>query len=230
MFPKPGNFAVYKLVNFKVATAMVLSLLTGTAALATVPTEKPNYSWISVSGTVVSAADESFMLDYGEGVIKIEMDDWDWYKEAAMLIDGDKVTVYGRVDNDLYENKTIEASSVYVKNLNSYFYASPEDEEDWRYRFFNPPAIDSWIEMTGVITDINIPEREFTLDTGNRKLTVNTRQMTYNPLDKLGFQELKIGDYIRVAGEMDYDLFEKREVIAKTIVTLVKDTGKSASG
>jgi hypothetical protein len=57
------------------------------------------------------------------------MDDWDWYAEGKNLIDGDKVTVYGRIDDDFFETTSIEASSVYVESLGSYFYASAADEE-----------------------------------------------------------------------------------------------------
>ena len=39
------------------------------------------------------------------------------------------MTVYGRVDDDLYETTTIEASSIYDQDLGTYFYASAADEE-----------------------------------------------------------------------------------------------------
>jgi len=184
------------------------------------PYTKLNGSWISLSGTVVSTGHESFQLDYGEGIVTVEMDDWDWYDESKGIIDGDKVTVYGRVDDDLYEMTTIEASSVYLKDLNTYYYASAVDEEDYPY------VITTWeedydINFSGEVTSIN--GREFTIDTGKRKLNVNTIKLPYNPLDKFGYQKIGKGDYVSVSGNMDYDLFEEKELMAESIVTLIED-------
>ncbi len=58
------------------------------------------------------------------------MDDWDWYAEGYKLLNGEKVRVHGLIDDDLFETTKIEASSVYVQNLGTYFYASSADEED----------------------------------------------------------------------------------------------------
>ena len=103
-------------------------LLVGIAA--TNPYLKPDEAWVSISGTAVSPTADSFVLDYGEWVITVEMDDWDWYGDTPAGIDGDKVTVYGQIDDDFFETTTIEASSVYVENRGTYYYASSDDEEE----------------------------------------------------------------------------------------------------
>jgi len=69
------------------------------------PYAKPDDSWISISGTVVNPKDDTFMLDYGQGTILVEMDDWDGVGEAYALIDGDRVTVYGAVDDGLFDER-----------------------------------------------------------------------------------------------------------------------------
>lgn len=61
------------------------------------------------------------------------MRQWDWCQEGYRLLDGGEVTVYGRVDDDMFESKSIEAGSVYVKDLNTYFHANSTDEEDAMY-------------------------------------------------------------------------------------------------
>lgn len=43
------------------------------------PFSKSDRSWISLSGVVAATSNDSFVLDYGEGLITVEMDDWDWY-------------------------------------------------------------------------------------------------------------------------------------------------------
>ncbi|MBO6906560.1 MAG: NirD/YgiW/YdeI family stress tolerance protein, partial [Parvibaculum sp.] len=104
------------------------SLLAGTAAAALIvapvsamaaPNLQQDDKWLSLSGNVVDVEGSIFTLDYGEGLVTVEMDDWDWYDETGSLMPGESVVVYGEVDNDLFEQATIEASSVYVSNRNT---------------------------------------------------------------------------------------------------------------
>ncbi|MDZ7782331.1 MAG: hypothetical protein U5K56_05075 [Halioglobus sp.] len=69
-------------------------------------------------------------LDYGQGNITVEMDDSDRDADGYKLIEGDRITVSGVVDDDFYESTKIEAASVYVEELGTHFYASSIDEED----------------------------------------------------------------------------------------------------
>lgn len=209
------------------AVLLALAVAIPTMTWAQDPAAKPDGSWISISGEVTSATDNAFVLDYGEGLITVEMDDWDWYEEGKALIAGDNVTVYGRVDDDLYETATIEASSVYVKNLNTYFYASAADEEDAAFTIVTTPLVVAWMDLTGTVTSVE--GREFTLDTGNRQIRVDTSSMVYNPMDDEGFQKIKEGDQVKVSGKMDYDLFEKKELMADSIISLAKDKTKKGS-
>ena len=196
-------------------------------ALAQDPAAKPDGTWVSLNGTISTATDDSFVLDYGEGSIIVEMDDWDWYQEGKNLIAGDEVTVYGQVDDDLYELATIEASSVYVKNLNTYFYASSDDEEGLDYYSMTAPTLMAWMDITGTVTSVD--GRRFTLDAESRELTVDTSTMVYNPMDDEGYQQVQEGDRVKVAGKMDYDLFEKRELLADMVITLEQDKSKTES-
>ena len=70
------------------------------------PYTQPDDSWISLSVTV-------------------EMDDGDRDADAYKLLPGDKVNVVGKIDDNLFELISIEASSVYVEKLGTTFYASP---------------------------------------------------------------------------------------------------------
>lgn len=49
-----------------------------TFVLAQDVADKPDRSWISLTGNVLGTSVEAFTLDHGEGVITVEMDDWDW--------------------------------------------------------------------------------------------------------------------------------------------------------
>ena len=177
-----------------------------------------NGSFVSIKGTAVDPGPDGFVLDYGQGSILVETDDWDEFKEGKLVLDGDEVTVYGLVDNDLYQSKTIEAGGIYIEDLQSgYTNMSATDEEDFRvYYHTGPTAYD--FEVVGAVTSTD--GREFTIDTGVREVTVDTIAMAYNPMDDRGFQKIETGDIVRVSGGLDIDLFESREILAESIISL----------
>lgn len=188
------------------------------------PYLQPDESWMSLSGTAVDVKNDRFTLDYGEGTVLVEMDDWDWYGDTGAMIEGDEVTVYGEVDDDLYELTSIEASSVYVEDMGTYYYAKAADEETdevYDYWFVAEPVEVGQMVIRGTVTAID--GREFTLDTGKRALTVDTIMMDYNPLDEKGFQDIDKGDYVSASGEIDIDVWEDRELTADSVVTLIEE-------
>lgn len=200
------------------ATALVLCGATTAGAEEKSPYRQPNGTWISISGTVKGVTPNTFTLDYGKGVVTVEMDDGDRDADAYKLLEGDKVTVNGRIDDDLFETTTIEASSVYVEKLGTYFYASPVDEEDMFFYTVTTPVVVAETIVRGTVTEVNA--QEFVIDTGLRKLRVEVENMPYNPLDDEGYQKIRVGDYVKVTGKMDHDFFEGRELVADTVVKL----------
>lgn len=179
-------------------------------------------SWINLSGTVVSTAPGSFVLDYGNETVTVEMDDWDWYREGRALLPGDPVVVTGKVDDDLWQSKRIEASSVYAKNLNTYFYASGADEEDLVtstvYVSPSPTSSDS----TGYVTAVE--GQEFTIGSGASAIRVDTSRLGGNKKPAV-----KVGDRVYAWGDLDLDPRERAEIMAKGIVMLAKDKTKITS-
>lgn len=113
----------------------------------------------------------------------------------------------------------MEASSVYIESIGTYFYASAVDEEDQLDMVTISTPIDpSAIIVQGVVTDVD--DEEFTVNTGLRRTIVEVEEMFYNPLDDIGYQQIDVGDRVSVSGDVDYDLFEGREIVADSIVTL----------
>lgn len=215
----------------KSLVALTVSSLLGASAVAATdsraqqnPYAMYDDAWIAISGTVESASPNSFRLDYGDGLITVEMDDWDWYHEGHQILKGDKVTVYGYIDDNLFETTSIEASAVYVKGLNSFFFASAADEEDPRLTTIYVPSVYTTIQ--GTVQEIK--GRDITLDTGEGTLTVGTQGLSENPLDKEGYQQIKVGDRISVTGQMDKTFFGERKFKAETITTLSADKTKKA--
>ena len=198
--------------------ASVLAL--GMPALAEPePYDKPDDAWISISGTVDSISRDSFVLDYGDGIVTVEMDDGDRDADAYKLLKGDEVTVAGLVDKGMFEDTTIEAGSVYVENIGTHFFASAADEEQLRSLVVTVPVEVSQSVLRGTITEI--ADDGFTLNTGEQKLHVDVDEMPYNPLDDKGYQQLEKGDFVEVAGRVDRELFDGRVFDAESVVVIV---------
>lgn len=172
-----------------------------------------NNEWLSISGTVEASFDDNFLLNYGSGFISVEMDDYDWYNENVLL-SGDKVSVTGRMDDDVFEVRTIEASSVYVERLNEFFYASAIDEEDGPYAF---PAFDSvWegerISVTGIVASRDGDSLD--LDTGFGHIDVDTARIERD-------LNIEAGDRVSVYGAVEEaNIFEVRELRATSVIRL----------
>lgn len=182
-------------------------------------------NWITLSGRVVGTGADRFHLDYGSGRVTVEMDDWDWFLEGRALFPGDEVTVTGRIDDDLYEQKKIEASSVYVKTLGSIFYANPQDEEDLAGANIYVPGTPGWVVATGVVSGIE--GREFSIGASTGDLQVDTAGMSDNPLDAQGRFQVKAGDRVQVWGRLNMDPRERAEIMAEGMAALKADRTKS---
>ncbi|GGD84638.1 hypothetical protein GCM10011515_00480 [Tsuneonella deserti] len=167
------------------------------ASVATVA--KPvNGDWITIDGVIASKFPDQFILDYGTGKIDVEMDDWDKTLEGVALLPGDKVSVTGRVDNDLFEKASIEASSVYVSNLNTTFFASGADEEDLGLHPVPETTLNSGVDYTGWVT--GTWDKGFSLGAGPMLVRVDTSNVK-NPLVRNG---ISAGDRVYVWGDLAF--------------------------
>lgn len=160
-------------------------------------------NWITIGGVVASVLPGQFTLDHRTGTVTVEMDDWDpAYREAMPLRKGDQVVVTGAIDDNLYLRKRIEADSVFVNNLNTYFYASAADEEN-RPRPGYRPDEESFVDLVGTIAAVD--GRDLLLRIGERQIRVDTRGLGGNPLEGEGEQRLSQGDRVYLWGDMTFD-------------------------
>ncbi|NMT65021.1 NirD/YgiW/YdeI family stress tolerance protein [Marinobacter orientalis] len=204
------------------ASFFIASILATLPALAAeeVP-QKQDGSWIVLSGKVASTKDaDTFMLNYGGDTVRIELDNWSWADLPGQVLEGDKVKVYGRVDQDTYETETIEADSVYVEDLGIHFHGGAGGEEAFTgvAPEPQPPVRTGDLSVSGRVE--NIENRTFTIDTGSRELTVDTSMMNYDPLKEPGLRNrsVDVGDLVTVSGQMNPGVFERRELNARSIV------------
>lgn len=185
--------------------------------------------WAAVSGEIASVADERFMLDHGDGLLTVEMDDFLPLDETAPLDVGSQVTVYGEVDNDLYEARKIEASSVYSEARNTYYYASSADEEEsfptYDVAVMTAPAETSGVTVSGTVSSVD--GREVTLEVGKTTMTVDTTSLDYNPTDDIGYPSVEKGDRIQVSGDLTDSFFTDQTVAANMLTVLDETSGTS---
>lgn len=196
-----------------IASALMMA---GTAYAENTPNEqnpyaKPDDSWITLSGTVVTTAPTGFTLNYGDGRVIVEMDAPGGKASGYKVSPGDKVTVTGLIDDDLFETTSIEASSVYVEPLNTHFFSSAVDEEDVAFAVMQPLVL-AKTAVVGTVTGID--GHEFTVNTGNKQVRVDTSRL---PAARMTVDK---GDRVSVVGSIDRDFFEGRELMAESIIAL----------
>lgn len=201
-----------------------------TLAQTVSPYLQPDDTWISLSGTVESVQQDSFLLDYGLGSVIVEMDDVDRDATEYEFNTGDSVLVSGLVDNDFFEMTTIEASSVYVESVSTFFHASPTDDES--ITFHDPvvtvhgPIVQGDTTLQGTISAINEEDDEFTLNTGVNMLTVKVDGLDSDPFDDDGYPHLTLQDVVTIRGTITADLFEGR-IFEAEAVTAVRGNEQS---
>lgn len=187
-------------------------------------------TWISISGTIVDPKMDKLTLDYGKGFLDVNMRDWKWYDKNYSKMAGNRVTVYGKVTDELFQKSTMDASSVYDERMGKYFYGIDKGAkgEDW---VSTSPPPDYWItgyrikigevKVRGIITSVN--GIVFTIGTGPNKINLSTSDMPYHPLDKRGLRYIREGNYVAVTGRVGDEFSTKHEIIAEYIVTLDKN-------
>lgn len=187
-------------------------------ALADNPYKADDRSWMNLNGTVETIEEDSFVLDYGYGEIIVEMDDWDDFNETDHLAPGDLVSVTGKIDADLFQKRTLEADRVYNVNDGIYYFADHEDEEWNNYAFtdFAEAEDNARLSLNGTVASVD--GDEFTLNTGDRLIRVDTDELDNNPLDDEGTMKIEKGDRVTVYGELDKDFFSSDELEADRIV------------
>lgn len=204
--------------------------------------EYKNNSYISLEGTVESVSPNSFVLSYSEDGddVLVEMDDGDRDADAYRLLPGDRVTVYGVMDRDLFESRKIEASTVYVDKLNTFFSASAVDEEDY-LPILTIVTTASGSDMDGdsdasanasagaagatpdpilwVQGEVsNVQDGSFDLAMGERDINVTVAGLSDNPLDDEGYRKIQNGDVVSVLGNIDSGFFNDGELVAESVV------------
>ena len=208
------------------------------APAAQSPYELSNHSWVTLTGEVVATREGQIALDYGGGSIGVELDDRDRFDEANLVSPGERLTVFGRIDADFGEVRTIEADSIFVHSTQTYYsdMSAADDEADpftmayvtQSYAYPVPATEGAVFSVGGIVRSIDADENEFVIDTGWNDLQVDADYLTYNPLMAEGDARLSVGDDVRVTGRFDEGVVEDDEILATSVVTLRNSTANAS--
>ncbi|MEM6640708.1 MAG: hypothetical protein AAF610_12505 [Pseudomonadota bacterium] len=179
-------------------------------------------TWIILSGTIKTAAADAFVLDYGAGVIVVEMDSADGGARGAALNRNDDVTVLGRIDADAFEAVSIEAAAVHVAGVDTPFVASSIDDEE-ELRLASSLAASEDRNTVSVIGHVKtVSDTTFTLDNDRFPLVVDVSQLEIDLSDAAGSFQIEPDDRVRVSGSVGHDWLHRRELVADSIAIVNK--------
>jgi len=174
--------------------------------------------YVSLTGTVNSVEEDSFTVDYGTNVIEAEFDDLFSNVEAdERLSPGDRVTVYGTVDDDWFEGRVIDVDTVYSSS--SYTVYGATDVSASPLYYVDPYPVNAttgtYITLDGEVT--NTRDQSFVLNAGGTMIDVETDELGYNPLDDMGTQQIETGDRVTVVATLEDQLFDDSVLVAEVL-------------
>ncbi|MAZ47394.1 MAG: hypothetical protein CME65_02455 [Halobacteriovoraceae bacterium] len=175
---------------------------------------------ISLKGEVVETGPDYLVVEglNPDGALQrhiIEMDDWSSDSKVFLRLKGEKVLVYGRVDNDALEKLTVEASRVYVPRLQKAFEANPVDEEFNVGPFGHVNLIPDFPDKTQKIfvgKVLSVGTEEALVETEEGKLIVD-----FNNIDA-SEDAFARGDRLRITGYLNENIFTYDEIDAQAVV------------
>ena len=183
---------------------------------------------IVISGKVSKATSDSFEISYGiDKAIVVDLKNWTLDDGIKSLKEGEKVTVYGYMDNNLLERKKLTTRAIYIHDRNSYYVTDTlDDNYQLNYHLFTTKVVsgaipdETQLSIKGEI--INISEEDFTLKVGLNMIVVNVGSLDYDPFNKKNPKKIKVGDRVYVSAKLDSGLFEQREINANTVLKLFR--------
>ena len=141
----------------------------------------------------------------------IELDDYDSYEEGYNVEKGDKVVVTGKIDADPGQERTIEASEVYIPAVDLRIEACSHDEEDHEVKVFTHRLSNgAEVELRGVIQ--NIESGVCTIQSSKGLIEVRL-----NSLREQKRQTLVLGQAIKVSGVYKNRLLRNDLILAQVV-------------
>lgn len=170
---------------------------------------------ITLSGAVLETHEDEFDLRVGAAIVTVEVEDEIRDGGAYTLAPGDRVTVSGRVDDDLFEGKELKANAIHIDKLGTTFIIDEEYADEYGMIFGQD--IGDYIAVAGNVTTVRPDDGEFRIHGNLGDFTVEVDELAENPLDDEGYMRIRTGDAVRIVGSVDDDWLEGREIVATSI-------------
>ncbi len=175
-------------------------------------------SYITLQGKVQNVSDDEFVLMVGNEKVDVDFNEWDLTNNVDLrnyLTNGETVYISGKVDKDLFSDNEVEADNIYFSKTYDYYYVTDYNPAYTAYYSNAGTALDgTFISTRGTVTSKD--GDEFLIDAKGREIQIDTSELNNEMTD------VDVGDRIYVYGEVDYDLFERREIMADSIVKINK--------
>jgi uncharacterized protein YdeI (BOF family) len=177
---------------------------------------------ITLSGHVIEARSDEFDLRVdNDDTVTVEVDEQFRDGGAFTLIAGDQVTVSGLVDEDFFEGRELEANALYIEKIGATFILDEDHVE--KYGMTPGRTLVDTIEVAGNVTRVGDDADEFRIHTSAGDFTVEVDELMANPIDDEGVMQIRPGDWVNVAGHIDSDWLEGREIVASRVNVLRVD-------
>lgn len=203
------------------AVALTLGLFEPGSAQAANQNTAEDDSYVTLSGTVGGVSDkDEFTLNYGGGTIKVDTNDaWpnlfnrDANNATRYIREGDRVVVTGKVDDNWFTQRELDAYSLRHQRGSEVFNYEAER------RSAAAPAIkDDMLDDKGSVTITGTVSK---VEDNGRYLVRYPGKMTAIRVDASALKEagpFNVGDRVTVTGPLTDTLFTRKEIKADGII------------
>ena len=177
--------------------------------------------WVSLTGAVAGSESKQFVIRDGAYAASVQMKDWVWYNSRSKLPDGEVVTVYGKMAEAADGTATVQASSIYVHDRNTFYFAEDSNKEVGYTLYAHVADFDDGkrVNVAGLV--ISKEGRDMAIDTGSDVIAIDTRSVIDDKFDNARFEMVEPGDVIAVSGFLDGRFLDQRHIEARTILPVV---------
>lgn len=173
-------------------------------------------SWIGIHGTVGMVGANSFFLDYGDSTVMVGLTGE--VLSEYHFIRGQKLTVYGKVDNDLFEKNIVKARAVVIEGSEDNELTVVGEED--KVKVITASHVSTSV-IHGLVTAVT--EKRIVIEQGSEKLSIDTSELSSDVTDDQGRTQVKQGDLVTVQGVLRRDFWDNRTLLATAMDVIDMD-------
>ncbi|NMH60272.1 NirD/YgiW/YdeI family stress tolerance protein [Alteromonas ponticola] len=177
-------------------------------------------TWITVNGEIENIHTDSFVVKTGDNRITVEFDDGDNDADALAFEAGEKVTVSGKVDKDVFSDTALDASSVFVHDHNTTYVSNPDDRVVYDRYIATAVVPENFDDITMIGTVAKVDDDTFELSAADATVKVDVSELSGEPLEESGFLNIETGDRVKVDATMGDTFFSEGTVVANTLIQM----------